>query len=76
VNRRIEARFQWNHARDMQPEPEDLPNILKKIEFGLPDEPSKDAPADPRAPDQKSGGSDCPRRRLRRGFGGRPPKSI
>ena len=57
VNRRIEARFQWNHARDMQPEPEDLPNILKKIEFGLPDEPSKDAPAaPPAAPDQKSGG--------------------
>jgi tetratricopeptide (TPR) repeat protein len=59
VNRRIEARFQWNHARDMQPEPEDLPNILKKIEFGLPDEPSKDAPAAPPAspvPDQKSGG--------------------
>ncbi len=56
VNRRIEARFQWNHARDMQPEPEDLPNILKKIEFGLPDEPSKDAPAAPPVPDQKSGG--------------------
>jgi tetratricopeptide (TPR) repeat protein len=37
VNRRIEAHFQWNHARDMQPEPEDLPAILKKIEFGLPD---------------------------------------
>ena len=53
VNRRIEARFQWNHARDMQPEPEDLPNILKKIEFGLPDEPSKDAPA---APEPKTGG--------------------
>jgi tetratricopeptide (TPR) repeat protein len=53
MNRKIEARFQWNHARDMQPEPEDLPNILKKIEFGLPDEPSKDAPA---APDQNSGG--------------------
>ena len=37
VNRRIEAHFQWNHARDMGPDPEDLPAILKKIEFGLPD---------------------------------------
>ena len=32
VNRRTEAHFQWNHARDMGPEPEDLPAILKKIE--------------------------------------------
>ena len=37
VNRRIEAHFQWNHARDMGPDPEDLPAILKKIEVGLPD---------------------------------------
>ncbi|MGO4869946.1 MAG: tetratricopeptide repeat protein, partial [Roseiarcus sp.] len=62
VNRRTEAHFQWNHARDMGPEPEDLPKILHKIEFGLPDEPSKDesaaplAPATPAAPEQKSGG--------------------
>ena len=37
VNRRIEAHFQWNHARDMGPEPDDLPTILKKIENGLPE---------------------------------------
>jgi tetratricopeptide (TPR) repeat protein len=37
VNRRTEAHFQWNHARDMGPDPEDLPAILKKIEVGLPD---------------------------------------
>jgi tetratricopeptide (TPR) repeat protein len=37
VNRRTEAHFQWNHARDMGPDPEDLPAILKKIESGLPD---------------------------------------
>ena len=49
VNRKIEAHFQWNHARDMEPEPEDKPNILKKIESGLPDEPPKDAPATPAA---------------------------
>jgi tetratricopeptide (TPR) repeat protein len=50
VDRKIEAHFQWNHARDMDPEPEDKPNILKKIESGLPDEAAKDAPATP-APD-------------------------
>ncbi len=64
VNRRIEAHFQWNHARDMKPEAEDLPRILKKIEFGLPDDsssaasapaPAASAPAAP-AVDQKSGG--------------------
>ena len=49
VDRKIEAHFQWNHARDMDPEPEDKPNILKKIESGLPDEPPKDAPATPAA---------------------------
>ena len=66
VNRRTEAHFQWNHARDMRPEAEDLPNILKKIEFGLADPPAPDAPApaDPAketptaapAPDSKGGG--------------------
>jgi len=37
LGRTIEAHFQWNHARDMKPDPEDLPAILKKIEQGLPD---------------------------------------
>ena len=37
VGRRTEAVFQWNHARDMKPEPEDLPAILKKIADGLPE---------------------------------------
>ena len=56
VDRKTEAQFQWNHARDMSPEPDDLPNILKKIKDGLPETaPAKDAetPA-PDAP--KSGG--------------------
>src|ERR1700727_425695 len=44
VNRRIEAHFQWNHARDMGPDPEDLPAILKKIEVGLPDLATDTAP--------------------------------
>jgi tetratricopeptide (TPR) repeat protein len=54
VNRRTEAHFQWNHARDMSPEPEDLPAILKKIESGLPDVTTDTAPPD--APAQKEGG--------------------
>ena len=40
MGRKLDAHFQWNHARDMGPEPEDLPAILKKIDSGLPDEPS------------------------------------
>jgi Flp pilus assembly protein TadD len=40
LGREREARFQWNHARDLNPEPEDLPKILEKIEKGLPPLPS------------------------------------
>ncbi len=54
VNRRIEAHFQWNHARDMGPDSEDLPAILKKIEVGLPDLTTQ-APA-PKTSLQKEGG--------------------
>jgi tetratricopeptide (TPR) repeat protein len=54
VDRRIEAHFQWNHARDMSPDSEDLPVILKKIEVGLPDVTTQ-APA-PKASLQKEGG--------------------
>ncbi len=39
VGRKLEAQFEWNHARDLKPEPEDLTRILKKIESGL-DEPA------------------------------------
>ncbi|MGO9744366.1 MAG: tetratricopeptide repeat protein [Roseiarcus sp.] len=45
VGRRTEAHFQWNHARDMGPDPEDLPKILDKIAHGLPGL----APAEPAA---------------------------
>src|SRR5271154_4873814 len=54
VNRRTEAHFQWNHARDMSPDPEDLPAILKKIESGLPDLTTDTAA--PNASAQKEGG--------------------
>jgi tetratricopeptide (TPR) repeat protein len=35
VGRKLEARFQWNHAKDSNPEHEDLIKILKKIDNGL-----------------------------------------
>jgi tetratricopeptide (TPR) repeat protein len=38
VGRKLEAQFQWNHARDLNPEPEELPKIQAKIKNGLPDE--------------------------------------
>jgi tetratricopeptide (TPR) repeat protein len=41
VGRKLDASFQWNHARDLNPEPEDLPKILRKIEVGLEEEPLK-----------------------------------
>ena len=35
VGRRLEARFQWNHAKASKPEPNDLAKIEAKIEHGL-----------------------------------------
>ena len=55
VNRRLEAHFQWNHARDMGPEPEDLPAILNKIEHGLP-ELTTDTAAPDVTPHKEGGG--------------------
>jgi hypothetical protein len=34
VGRVLEARFQWAHARDLKPEPEDLQKIEQKIKTG------------------------------------------
>lgn len=39
VGRRLEARFQWQHARDNKPEPADLARIEEKLNKGLADEP-------------------------------------
>jgi tetratricopeptide (TPR) repeat protein len=57
VGRKLDARFQWNHARDLNPEKEDLPKILNKIENGLPDTPAQagDAPNPPPAPHNVTG---------------------
>ena len=38
VGRVLEARFQWSHARDLKPEPEDLAKIEAKLKSGLPDD--------------------------------------
>lgn len=53
VGRRIEARFQWSHARDSEPEPEELAKIERKLVDGLTDadvEPVKKSDADPDKP--------------------------
>jgi hypothetical protein len=41
----LEARFQWSHARDLKPEPEDLAKIEEKLKAGLADDPSSAADA-------------------------------
>ena len=46
VGRTLEARFQWAHARDLNPDPEDLPKILQKIDAGLADDASPAVSAD------------------------------
>jgi nucleoid-associated protein YgaU len=38
VGRKREATFQWAHARDLDPQPDELPKILKKLESGLSDD--------------------------------------
>jgi len=38
VGRKLEAKFQWQHAKDNKPEPDDLKRIEDKILNGLPDE--------------------------------------
>ncbi len=39
VGRKLEARFQWQHAIDNKPEPADLKRIQEKMEKGLPEVP-------------------------------------
>jgi tetratricopeptide (TPR) repeat protein len=35
--RRLEGKFQWQHAKDLNPEPEDLAKIEAKLKDGLPE---------------------------------------
>ena len=47
VGRYIEAKFQWSHARDLDPEPENLDKILRKLEHGLIDDKAANGTAQP-----------------------------
>lgn len=54
VGRKLEATFQWAHARDSDPDPKELPKILRKLEVGLDtaqEETTDTAEADDVAPD-------------------------
>ena len=46
IGRTLEARFQWSHAKDLKPEPDDLKKIEAKIQNGLPDAPPPSPSAD------------------------------
>jgi tetratricopeptide (TPR) repeat protein len=61
VGRRLEAKFQWQHAKDSEPEPDDLKKIEDKLANGLPDdakpaEAKAETPADKPADAPKDGG--------------------
>jgi len=45
IGRTLEANFQWAHARDLKPDPDDLPQIEEKLKNGLPEETSSQAKA-------------------------------
>ena len=56
AGRQLDAQFQWNHARDLNPDPEELPKILVKIDKGLPDaSPTVEETPAPRAETKKGG---------------------
>jgi len=55
VGRQLEARFQWTHARDLKPEPEELVVIEKKLKDGLPDGTPPAAQADKSKKPDKGG---------------------
>jgi len=56
VGRQLDARFQWNHARDLNPEPDDLPKILGKIANGLTEPKQPTAEQRPEAPGRSQNG--------------------
>jgi tetratricopeptide (TPR) repeat protein len=55
VGRKLEAKFQWQHAKDNKPEPEDLKRIEGKLRDGLPDLPPPVKPADNSKPGGNNG---------------------
>ena len=50
AGRKLDAQFQWNHARDLNPEPDELPKILAKIANGLTEPKQPTAEQKPEAP--------------------------
>ena len=62
AGRRLEATFQWSHARDMKPEPDVLAGVEKKLDEGLPPVEDKAVAEEPQG------------RRLRRPSSRRPPR--
>jgi hypothetical protein len=38
IGRQLEAKFQWSHARDLKPDPEELSKIEEKLRVGLRDD--------------------------------------
>ena len=54
VGRQNEAHFQWNHARDFGPDPDDLKKVLEKVKDGLPASPAAATPPSPEP--SKTGG--------------------
>ena len=53
TGRRLEGKFQWQHAKDLNPEPEDLEKINAKLKDGLPepDKPTATAENPPAPPE-------------------------
>ncbi|MBL8781998.1 MAG: hypothetical protein JNL06_13775, partial [Alphaproteobacteria bacterium] len=45
VGRRVEAKYQWEHALSLKPEKGDEPKIRQKVVSGLPDLPPSPAQA-------------------------------
>ncbi len=56
VGRVLEAHFQWSHAKDFNPEQEDLTKIEEKLKDGLPDDTSSAAAAAAKTKKVGSGG--------------------
>lgn len=51
AGRRLEGKFQWQHAKDLNPEPDDLAKINEKLKDGLPETSKPTATAEnPAAP--------------------------
>ncbi len=46
VDRMLEAKFQWSHARDLKPDDDELKKIEEKLRVGLADTNSNAAGAD------------------------------